>query len=277
MGLQKLAFILLLILIGSAFVPGSESAMEHHFIFFPDRQLVATPSLYDLTFEEVHFSAADGTALHGWYLPGEVDQPLVLFFHGNAGNISHRLDNLRLLRKLGVSVFIFDYRGYGQSAGKASETGTYSDARGALAWVQARGWTTQQMVYFGRSLGAAVAVQLAEESPPAGLILETPFTSIAAMGLHHNPFLYFTLGWLLDARYDNLAKIKNIHTPLLIFQGDRDTIVPETMALKLFDTANEPKFWHLIPGADHNNTYDKGGGDYWRAWSIFLRQLAPAP
>ena len=223
---QKLSLVLLVLLVGLAFAPGSESAMEHHFIFFPDRPLVATPALYELPYEEVSFAAADGTRLHGWYLPGESDRPLVLFCHGNAGNISHRLDNLRQLRRLGLSVFIFDYRGYGSSDGKANEAGTYSDARGALAWLTNRGWSHQQIVYFGRSLGAAVAVQLALEYPPAGLILETPFTSIAAMGRHHNPILYLALGWLLDARYDNLAKIGRIHAPLLIFQGDRDSIVP---------------------------------------------------
>ncbi|WP_432822889.1 alpha/beta hydrolase [Trichloromonas sp.] len=273
---QKRSLILLLMLGGLAFAPGSESAMEHRFIFFPERPLVATPALYDLAYEEVHFPAGDGTALHGWYLPGEPGKPLVLFCHGNAGNISHRLDNLRLLHRLGVSVFIFDYRGYGKSAGKASEEGTYSDARGARAWLQARGWPPERIVYFGRSLGASVALQLAVEHPPAGLVLETPFTSIAAMGRHHNPILYFALGWLLDARYDNLAKIVNIRTPLLIFQGDRDNIVPESMARNLFEAANEPKTWHLIPGADHNDTYDSGGEDYWSAWSTFLRKLAPA-
>ena len=274
---RKLPLFLFLVIIFLALAPGNESAMEHHFIFFPDRPLVATPALYDLAYEDVHFPAADGTALHGWFLPGEAEQPLILFFHGNAGNISHRLNNLRLLHRLGLNVFIFDYRGYGSSAGKAGEEGTYRDARGALTWLQARGWSPPRIVYFGRSLGAAVAVQLALETPPAGLILETPFTSIAAMGRHHNPILYFALGWLLDARYDNLAKIGRIRVPLLIFQGDRDTIVPKSMARQLFDAANEPKNWHIIPGADHNDTYEVGGEDYWRAWSLFLRQITPQP
>ncbi|OHB33587.1 MAG: hypothetical protein A2X84_11875 [Desulfuromonadaceae bacterium GWC2_58_13] len=269
---RKLSLILLVGVL--FFAPGSESAMEHHFIYFPDRSLVATPALFELTYEEVSFAAVDGTRLHGWYLPGEPDRPLILFCHGNAGNISHRLDNLRQLRRLGVSVFIFDYRGYGNSDGKASEAGTYSDARGALAWLKNRGWSQQKIIYFGRSLGAAIAVQLALEHPPAGLILETPFTSIAAMGRHHNPILYLALGWLLDARYDNLAKIAQIRVPLVIFQGDRDSIVPPAMARQLFDTANEPKIWHLIPGADHNNTYEAGGEAYWTAWSEFLSQCS---
>jgi hypothetical protein len=270
--LRRILPALLLVLTGLVLVPGSESAMEHHFIYFPDNQLIATPDRFGLDYEDVSFAAADGTRLHGWYLPGSPEQPLILFFHGNAGNISHRLDNLRLLHRLGVSVFIFDYRGYGHSEGRASEAGTYRDARGALTWLQQRGWSRQRMVYFGRSLGAGVAVQLALEEPPAGLILETPFPSIAAMGRHHNPILYITLGWLLDARYDNLAKIGRIRVPLLVLQGNRDRIVPQAMARRLFDAANEPKTWQLIPGAGHNDTYEVGGEAYWTAWSEFLRR-----
>lgn len=268
-------FLLLLFCAALLFAPEAKSTMEQHFIYFPDSTLVATPDQYGLSFEDIHFTATDGIRLHGWYLPGEPDQPVVLFCHGNAGNISHRLDNLRLLRRLGLNVFIFDYRGYGQSEGRASEAGTCADALGALAWLKNRGWSSARMIYFGRSLGAAVAVQLALEYAPAGLILETPFTSIAAMGRHHNPLLFFTLGWLLNAKYDNLAKIRQIHTPLLIFQGNLDRIVPEAMARELFNHANEPKTWYLIPGAEHNDTYAVGGKNYWAAWVLFLRQVFP--
>jgi len=264
--------VLLPILAGLIMTAESEGAMEQHFIFFPERELVATPDLYDLSYEDVHFTATDDTRLHGWFLPGTPERPLLLFCHGNAGNISHRLDNLRLLHRLGLNVFIFDYRGYGHSEGQASEAGTYDDARGALGWLQQRRQPGQPIVYFGRSLGAAVALQLAVETPPAGLILETPFTSIAAMGRHHSPLLYLTLGWLLNVRYDNLAKIGQIHVPLLIFQGDRDSIVPMAMARRLFDAANEPKTWHLIPGAAHNDTYDAGGEAYWQSWREFLNE-----
>lgn len=240
----------------------TEAALEQHYIYFPDRQLIATPAAVGLAYDEAPFAAADGVRLHGWYLAGEAGQPVVLFCHGNAGNISHRLEALRLLHTLGVSVFIFDYRGYGLSEGKPSEKGTYADARGALAWLTERGWTPARIIYFGESLGAAVALQLAVEKPPAGLVLESPFTSIAAMGRHHSPMLHFLLGWLLDARYDNLAKIVKLRSPLLIVQGEADTIVPPAMAQQLFVAANEPKILRRIPGAGHNDLLFVDGRAY---------------
>jgi len=268
------ALILLFCAVGSALFPApARGAMEEQFIFFPESELVATPAAVGLPFEDVRFTADDGTHLHGWYLEGESGSPLILFCHGNAGNISHRIENLRLFRRLGVSVFIFDYRGYGRSAGRPSEKGTYSDGRGALAWLAGRGWEPGRMIFFGRSLGASIAVQLALESPPAGLVLESPFPSIAAMGWHHNPVLYLLFGWwALNARYDNLDKIGRIELPLLVFQGERDAIVKEKMARRLFERANHPKTFHLIPGAGHNDTYEKGGDAYWQAWRRFLRQ-----
>lgn len=273
---QTLVLVLLFVLTGVVLASGSDNALDHLFIYFPQRTLEATPAEFGLAYEEVGFAAADHTRLHGWYIPGQPERPLLLFFHGNAGNISHRLYNLRQLHGLGLNLFIFDYRGYGQSTGKASEAGTYSDARGALAWLTGRGWTPGRMVYFGRSLGAAVAVQLALEEPPAGLILETPFTSIAAMGRHHYPLLSLLLGSLIEARYDNLAKIEQVRSPLLILQGDRDRIVPPAMARELFERANQPKTWYLIPGAGHNDTYTVADEEYWSAWSAFLSRLSPA-
>lgn len=263
------------LLAAATFAPTPAQAMlEHAFLYFPTREIEATPAAAGLPYEEVFFAAADGVRLHGWYVPGEPGRPAVLFCHGNAGNISHRVENLRLFReRLGVSVFIFDYRGYGRSEGKATEEGTYADARGALAWLRGRGWTPERTIYFGRSLGAAVAVQLALETPPAGLILETPFPSVPAMGRHHYSLLYFLLGWALEARYDVEAKIGRLHIPLLIFQGDRDSIVPERMASRLFAQANAPKRFHLIRGAGHNDTLQHGGAAYWEEWRRFLENL----
>lgn len=266
----------LLLAVGILLPGRSQAAMEHTFLYFPLSELVATPADLGLPYEEVRFPAADGVRLHGWYVPGEPGKPLILFCHGNAGNISHRVENLYLFRReLGVSVFIFDYRGYGRSEGTASEEGTYADARGALEWLEKRGWKPERTIYFGRSLGAGVAVQMGLEKAPAALVLETPFPSVAAMGRHHYPFLYLLLGWTVRARYDNLEKIARIRAPLLIFQGDRDLIVPEKMARRLFERANGPKTFHVIPGAGHNDTFDVGGSGYWDGWRRFLWEVFP--
>ncbi len=252
------------------------STMDRYYIFFPERTLHATPEAVGLTYEAVEFKAADGVRLRGWLLPGEPGRPLLLFAHGNAGNISHRIDNLARFRRLGLSVFIFDYRGYGLSEGKITEAGSYDDMRGALAFLRGRGWNPRQLIYFGRSLGAAVALQLALEEPPAGLVLESAFTSVAGMGWHHQPLLYAMFGWwALSARYDNLSKIDRLRCPLLMFQGDRDRIVPPKMARQLFDRAPQPKTYYLIPGAGHNDTYAIGGGPYWEKWRAFIDGLFP--
>ena len=264
----------LLVFAGSILFPDQAKAMlEDHFLFFPERQIYATPAIFDLEYQDVHFTAEDATEIHGWYLPGDFQKPLVLFFHGNAGNISHRLDNLKLLRKLGLSIFIFDYRGYGKSQGKTSEEGTYSDASGALQYLKQQGWDTNQMIYFGRSMGAGVALHLALEEPPAALVLESPFTSVTAMGRYHYPLLSLLAGWLIQARYDNLEKIDKIKTPLLIFQGGKDTIVPPEMAEQLYNKARQPKQMILLPNAGHNDTYEVGGSFYWKQWSLLINKL----
>ncbi len=261
------------LLLGSLLLPAPvNAALEHMFLYFPDREIIMTPATMRLEFEDVSFTAADGTRLHGWYLPGEPGQPVVVFCHGNAGNISHRVDNLRLFRGLGLAVFIFDYRGYGQSEGKADEEGTYNDMRGALSWLQKKGWKTEQMIYFGRSLGAGVALQLALEQPPAGLVLESPFTSIKAMGQHHYALLWLVAGWAIEARYDNLDKIGQLKVPVQIFHGERDNIVPQDMGRQLFEQAPPPKFFYSIPRAGHHDTYGRGGEKYWRQWQKFLQQ-----
>ncbi len=261
------------ILLGATLLPTPAcAALEQVFLYFPDRELVTTPAMMRLEYEEVFFSAADSTQLHGWYLPGDPGKPLVVFCHGNAGNISHRVDNLRLLRQLGLSVFIISYRGYGRSEGTPSEEGTYSDMRGALAWLKDRGWTANRMIYFGRSVGAGVALQLALEQPPGALVLESPFTSVPAMGRLHYSLLWTLGGWALDARYDNLEKIGRLQSPLLVFHGDRDDIVPHRMGKDLFDRAPRPKSFYSIAGAGHNNTYGIGGSAYWRRWRELVEE-----
>jgi fermentation-respiration switch protein FrsA (DUF1100 family) len=244
--------------------------LEHRFIYFPESTYQATPADVGLAYEEVHFTAADGTPLYGWFVPGEPGQPVVVFCIGNAGNISQRVDNLAWLHRLGVGTFIFDYRGYGRSGGVTSEEGTYADLRGALAWLSGHGVNPDRIILFGRSLGAAVALQVALEQPPAGLVMESPFTSIAAMGWAHYPLLYLLAGWLVGARYQNLAKIARLQSPLLLIHGEQDTICPPDMARELFTRAQVSKALVWIPQADHNETFLLGGEIYRRGWIRFL-------
>lgn len=255
------------------FAASGYAMLESRFLYFPTRPLHTTPAAANLDYEEVDFPATDGTALHGWYLPGEAGKPLVLLCHGNAGNIADRVALLPFFHELGLSVFLFDYRGYGRSAGEPSEEGTYDDARGALAWLAGRGWSPQQMIYLGRSLGGGVALQLALERPPAALVLECAFTSVAAMGRLHYPLLARLLGWVLAARYANLEKIADLESPLLLVYGDADDIVPASMGEALYARAPEPKRLLRLRGAGHNDLFTLGYPAYRQAWLELLADL----
>lgn len=271
---RPLVFLGLLLALGVAllFVGICSGVIERSFIYFPDRQLIGDPADYGLPFDDVSFTADDGVQLHGWFVPGDGDVTW-LWFHGNAGNISHRLENLRLLHdELGAAVFLFDYRGYGRSGGTPSEEGTYRDAEAALAYVLSRpDVDAQRIVYFGRSLGAGIAVELATRRPPFALILESPVPSIADLAKHHYPFL--PVGALLQTKYDSVPKIEDVRAPLLVLHGDQDEIVPFEGGRKLFEAAAEPKRFYTIRGAGHNDTYVVGGPEYFQV----LREFVEGP
>lgn len=254
--------------------------LEKYLIYVPERTLEATPRDAGLAFEDVWFPAGDGVRLHGWLIPAPETRFTLLWFHGNAGNISHRVDNIRQLHRhlpspLRPAIFIFDYRGYGRSAGRhsdLSEEATYLDATGALAYLRGRqDLAGTRLLYFGRSLGAAIAVEMARRQAPAGLILETPFTSIRDMARVALPLL--PVGGLLRTRYDSLAKIGEIRVPLLVLHGDRDDVVPYQQGRRLFEAANPPKTFYTIGGARHNDTYLVGDRPYFEAWRRFLQGL----
>jgi len=248
--------------------------LEDIFLFFPDQKLRGTPASVSPAYQDVFFITADGIQLHGWFLDGEEGRPLILFCHGNAGNIGDRIEILAFLHSMGFPVLIFDYRGYGRSTGHASEMGTYADARAALAWLAGRGWQPQHIIYLGRSLGAAVALNLALEKPPAALVLESPFTSVAAMGRLHYPVIYRLFGWLLDAEYDNLAKIGNLRSPLWIIHGTADTIVPSTMSEELIAAASQPKHLLLLPKVDHNDLFFSVSEPYRNIWKSLAAKIS---
>jgi fermentation-respiration switch protein FrsA (DUF1100 family) len=269
-----LIFLALLLAVAAALLSYGfcSGVIERSFIYFPERELLGDPAEHGLAFDDVTFTTDDGVGLHGWFVPGESDVTW-LWFHGNAGNISDRLENLRLLRdELGVAVFLFDYRGYGRSEGSPSEERTYRDAEAALAYLLSRpDVDPERIVYFGRSLGAGVAVELATRHAPYALILESPMASIGEMVRHHYRFL--PIGWLIRTKYDSLSKIESVRAPLLVLHGDRDEIVPFKGGRKLFEAANEPKRFYTIEDAGHNDTVLVGGREYFGALREFIESL----
>lgn len=247
------------------------------FIYYPEWAWWATPEVFGLIYETVAFTAKDGTLLHGWFFPHP--QPIVsmLFCHGNAGNISHRLENVQLLVNAGFQVFLFDYRGYGRSQGNPSEGGLALDADAAWAHLRERaGSDGAPLVIFGRSLGGAVAIQLATHAEKAdALIIESSFTSLWGMVRH-------VLGGLLGVDqlgdgYPSQDRIRRVHMPLLVIHGEEDELIPIAQGHALFEAANPPKSWYPIPGAGHNDTVDVGGVDYLERIVKFVEDLSGLP
>ena len=246
--------------------------LEKRFVFFPTQELECTPDQMALSYEDVFFDTDDGIRLHGWFVPGTTGCTM-LWFHGNEGNIGHRVTEMALLhRYLGTNLLIFDYRGYGKSPGTPSDTGTYLDARAALRHLLERpNVDPGRIIYFGHSLGTAVAVELATAIPPLGLILVSPFASVHDMARIAFPLL--PSGWLLNNKYNSHARITTIHRPLLILHGEQDELVPISQAEKLFQAANLPKRFQALPGAGHNDVFDAGGPAYWEQMRDFLAEL----
>jgi fermentation-respiration switch protein FrsA (DUF1100 family) len=251
---------------------GCREALEGRFIYHPSRTLGADPASVSLPFRDVTFAAADGVSLHGWLIAGRTPTTL-LYSHGNAGNIADRLDLARLLvDELGVGLFMYDYRGYGRSEGTPSEAGLIRDAVAARAALGRAGVAAEHVVYFGRSLGAAVTLDLALAHPPRGVVLEAPFASVRAMADRLLP----GAGYLVGARWDSLAKIRRLRAPLLVLHGDADEIVPIAQGRAVFAAAPEPKTFVAIPGGRHYHLPARGS-QYWAAWRAFLAGLPAMP
>ena len=256
--------------------------LERQFIFFPSSQVQRTPADVGVPYEDVQFETEDGLSLNGWFIPapatttpsesGSADVTL-LWLHGNGGNISHRVDDLSLFHHLaGVNVFIFDYRGYGRSQGKPSEEGVYRDSRAALSYLASReDAKDSRLVYFGRSLGAAVAVELALHRQPHGMILHSPFISISDLGRDLYP--YSPIRFLAGNRFDSLSRVGQYRGPLLVIHGEADEIIPTEHGRRLYEAANQPKSFHEIPGATHNDGLGVTGGEMWNALRDFLGSL----
>ena len=236
----------------------------------PSRTLVMTPTDVGIEYEDVTIETADGVTLHGWFIPGQSSRTL-LFFHGNAGNISHRLDSIRQFRSLGLSVFIIDYRGYGQSEGRTTEKGTYRDAEAAWRYLTGdRGIAANQIVIFGRSLGASIASWLAAEQQPAALIVESSFTSVPDVAQEVYPWL--PARWLSRLNHATRDYIQEVHCPVLVVHSRDDEIIPFHHGEAIFAAANEPRSLLEIRGG-HNDAFLDDEATYIAGLRTFLDEI----
>ena len=246
--------------------------MQGRMIFYPNvpsRKLTASPADVGLDYEPVTLTTSDQVKLQGWFIPASDAIGTLLFFHGNAGNISHRLDSLKLFHDLGLSTLIIDYRGYGRSQGSISEHGTYLD--GEAAWdylVRARKIPARRIVIFGRSLGAAIAAHVAAVEKPGALILESAFTSVPDMGARLYPALPVRL--LSRYEYNTRKMLLAVSCPVLIIHSPHDDIIPFENGLQLYESAREPKMFLKMKGG-HNEGFLVSGQVYRDGIRDFLR------
>jgi fermentation-respiration switch protein FrsA (DUF1100 family) len=242
--------------------------VQSSFIYFPYKDIAVTPMQAGMLYKEVTFSSKDGNRLNGWFIPADDPKGVLLFCHGNAGNISDRMESIRIFHEIGLSVFIFDYRGYGKSEGVPGESGTYLDAEAAWEYlITQEHYDASQITVFGRSIGGAIAAKLAAEKSPGALIVESSFTSIVDMGAQIYPFLPVRL--LSRFRYDTRKYIKEVRSPVLVIHSSDDEIIPFSHGEAIFEAANAPKEFLKIQGS-HNEGFLLSGSEYSKAIEKFI-------
>ena len=237
--------------------------LQSSLIFYPDlptRNIQATPESIGLSYEDVELTTEDNVKLHAWYIPSNNSVRTLLFFHGNAGNISHRLESINIFNSMGMNVLIIDYRGYGRSNGNISEKGSYLDSKAAWNYlIDVKKVEEKNIVIFGRSLGSSIAAWLASQVNAGALIVESAFSSVPSMGQHIYPFL--PVRWLSRYSYDTAKYIQQVNYPVLVAHSVNDEIVPFLEGQAVFDSANEPKTFMNMQGG-HNNGYRVSGSAY---------------
>jgi fermentation-respiration switch protein FrsA (DUF1100 family) len=226
---------------------------QSHLVYFPEKQLGNTPKDVGLDYMPVNIATGDGETLHGWWVPVSDAKGTVLFFHGNAGNISHRINYLTMFKRLGYNTLLFDYRGYGRSSGTPSESGTYLDAQAAWRYlIEIQGISPERIVLFGESLGGAVAAWLAVREQPGLLVLASTFTSVPDLAAEIYPFL--PVRWISRFDYNTLESLQSITCPVFIAHSPHDEIIPYRHGQRLFQAAPEPKQFLLLEGT-HNTGF----------------------
>lgn len=251
-GMKPLLWILAIVVIGFF----GKNYLEQSIVFKPQKGVQATPSAMGLRYQEGVISTPDGVKVHSWYFPADgragLKRMTLLFLHGNAGNISNRLQKISFFLDLGMGVFIIDYRGYGASTGSPSEKGLYKDAQAAYDHLtRVLKVAPESIIVYGESLGASVAIDLASKNMVAGLIVEGTYSSAADMTRHLYPMLPT---FLVGIKMDNASKIDSVRVPKLFIHSRSDEVVPFTLGQKLFDLAPEPKEMLVIEGS-HNDSF----------------------
>ncbi len=245
-------------------------------MYFPSRQIINTPKDTGLDYEDLRLMTSDGVRIAAWWIPGEHPQtPVILFAHGNGGNISYRLPYMRIFQQMGLASLFFDYRGYGESEGEPSEQGTYLD--GSASWqylTQTRGIAPQRIIIYGESLGGGIATYLAAKYQPAGLILGSTFTSVPDRAKELFPLMPIDL--IAQFQYNNLERLGQIHVPVLIIHSPQDEIIPFHHGRRLYEAANEPKFFLEIQGS-HNEGFLDSLPIYQAGIEQFVRGIIPKP
>ena len=259
------------VLAGGASLVGAIYLFQRNLLYFPDTDRPDARELGLSVVREVELVTGDGLRLLAWYASPGPSQLVIVYFHGNGGNIEYHADWLRRFHDEGFGALFLEYRGYGGNPGSPSEQGLFADARAGLDFLASQGVEPGRVVLFGESLGTSVAVRMASERPVALLVLESPYTSIAAVAKRHYPFLPVDL--LLRDRFDALSRIAAVRAPLLVLQGGRDQVVPPQSGRELFAAAPEPKEIWVAPEGGHNDLADFGALD--KAVD-FIRRHAPA-
>lgn len=241
----KLFILFFVLLVGLVYIT------QRHLIYFPEKTLPNSHDFLAARMMALSLVNQEGIRLNAWYKPAQGRHPTLLFLPGNAGNMSHRLYIARQFMQQGFGILLFDYRGYGGNSGKPTEQGLYDDGTAALAFLIQQGIKPSQLVLYGESLGTAIATYLAVKYSSCALILQSPFTSLDRLARVHYPWMPLT-PW---DKYDSLARIKNINTPLLIVHGTRDEVVPYDEGVTLFKAALEPKKMLSFTGYGHNDLW----------------------
>lgn len=266
--IKIIGVLLLLLLVFCGFMYLKQPDM----VFYPYKDLRDAPGSMGMDYEEVTVKTPDdGVELHGWYIPKKGARKTLLFFHGNAGNISWRVESIKIFHDAGMNVFIIDYRGYGKSTGTPSEEGLYQDARSAWQYLtQTRGIAARDIVIFGRSLGGVVATQLSSEVSAAGLIVESAFSSARDVARNLMPVLSYLV--YLRYSFDAAQTISKVSIPKMILHSPSDDIIPFKLGKKLYDAARDPKTFYEMRG-DHNGGFIESQPEYQEALEKFVASL----